>query len=147
MKKKICEIRSVFVQPHITTPYSGDDLTLTNRSARIKLVKKNKVALGAARLQWFKAPKPYTGSSAYYQWRLWNAVNWERYKGGDILEKASGAYSPPTEEAGPMWHRKDEGEESEEEESEGEESEGEESEGEESEGEDVGAAMAAVKLE
>ena len=33
------------------------------------------------------------------------------------------------------------------EESEGEESEGEESEGEESEGEDVGAAMAAVKLE
>ena len=59
----------------------------------------------------------------------------------------SGAYSPPTEEAGPMWHRKDEGEESEEEESEGEESEGEESEGEESEGEDVGAAMAAVKLE
>ena len=32
----------------------------------------------------------------------------------------SGAYSPPTEEAGPMWHRKDEGEESEGEESEGE---------------------------
>ena len=92
--------------------------------------------------QWFKAPKPYTGSSAYYQWRLWNAVNWERYKGGDILDKTTGAYSPPTEEAGPMWHREDEGEESEEEESEGEESEGEES-----EGEDVGAAMAAVKLE
>ncbi len=100
--------------------------------------------------KWFKAPKPYTGrgddiiNSAYYQWRLWNADNWDRYKGGDILDKATGesAYSPPTEEAGPMWHRKDEGEESEEEESEGEESEGEES-----EGEDVGAAMAAVKLE
>ena len=71
------------------------------------------------------------------------------HQGHLIKLKATGesAYSLPTEEAGLMWHRKDEGEESEEEESEGEESEGEESEGEESEGEDVGAAMAAVKLE
>jgi hypothetical protein len=43
-------------------------------------------------------------------------VNWDRYKGGGILEKATGkSVSPPTEEA----DRKDEGEESEEEESEG----------------------------
>ena len=69
-----------------------------------------------------------------------NAEKWYRYKVGFILDKATGeSVSPPTEEAGPMWHRKDEGEESEEEESEGEESEGEESE--------VGAAMAAVRLE
>jgi len=56
------------------------------------------------------------------------------HQGHLIKLKATGesACSPPTEEAGPMWHRKDEGEESE---------------GEESEGEDVGAAMAAVKLE
>jgi hypothetical protein len=38
------------------------------------------------------------------------------------------AYSPPTEEAGPLWQKK-------------------ESEGEESEGEEVEAAMAAVRLE
>ena len=84
-----------------------------------RVVKKN---LKMAR-KWFKAPKPYIGrgddiiNSAYYQWRLWNRDNWERYKGGDILEKATGkSVSPPTEEA----DRKDEGEESEEEESEGE---------------------------
>ncbi len=52
-----------------------------------------------------------------------------------IEDKTTGesAYSPTTEEAGPMWHRK--------------ESEGEESEGEESEGEEVRAVMAAVRLE
>ena len=45
---------------------------------------------------WFKAPKPFTGKgetehmAAYYQWRLWNAVDWARYKGGVIVEKATG---------------------------------------------------------
>ena len=28
--------------------------------------------------------------AAYYQWRLWNAVDWARYKGGGIVEKATG---------------------------------------------------------
>jgi hypothetical protein len=53
-----------------------------------------------------------------------------KYKGHLINDKATGesAYSPPTEEVGPLWHKK-------------------ESEGEESEGEEVGAAMAAVRLE
>ena len=52
----------------------------------------------------------------------------EKYKGYAIKDKATGnsAYSPSTEEAGPLWHRKDEGEES--------------------EREEVGAAMAAVRL-
>jgi hypothetical protein len=56
-----------------------------------------------------------------------------KYK-GYLEDNATGesAYSPPTEEAGPTWHRKDEGEESEREESEGEE---------------MGAAMASVRLE
>ena len=49
--------------------------------------------------KWFKAPKPFTGKgdceqvSAYYQWRLWNAVKWSRYKGGVIVEKATGKES------------------------------------------------------
>ena len=36
--------------------------------------------------KWFNAPKPYAGkgdtelNSAYYQWRLWNAVKWYRYR-------------------------------------------------------------------
>jgi len=28
--------------------------------------------------------------AAYYQWRLWNAVDWARYKGVVIVEKATG---------------------------------------------------------
>ena len=42
------------------------------------------------------APKPFTGEgdtelvTAYYQWRLWNAVTWSRYKGWVIVEKANG---------------------------------------------------------
>ena len=91
--------------------------------------------------RWFKAQKPKRNQShpelvaAYHQYRVWNVPECSaKYKGHLVKLKATGesAYSPPTEEAGPMWHRKDEGEESE---------------GEESEGEDVGAAMAAVKLE
>ena len=31
--------------------------------------------------------------AAYYQWRLWNAVTWSRYKGGVIVEKATGKES------------------------------------------------------
>ena len=46
--------------------------------------------------KWFKAPKPFTGKgdteyiATYYQWRLWNAVDWARYKGVVIVEKATG---------------------------------------------------------
>ena len=67
--------------------------------------------------------------SAYHQYRVWNVPECkEKYKGYAIKDKATGnsAYSPSTEEAGPLWHRKDEGEES--------------------EREEVGAAMAAVRL-
>jgi hypothetical protein len=87
--------------------------------------------------RWFKAPKPPSAnnypelSSAYHQYRVWNVPESKgKYKGHLIHDKATGesAYSPPTEEAGPLWHKK-------------------ESEGEESEGEEVGAAMAAVRLE
>jgi len=87
--------------------------------------------------KWFNAPKPYAGkgttelSSAYYQWRLWNAVTWSRYKGGVIVEKATGKSV--------SWPH---GEESEEEE-EGSEKETEESE----EEEEMTAAKAAVRVE
>ena len=83
--------------------------------------------------KWFNAPKPYAGkgttelSSAYYQWRLWNAVTWSRYKGGVIVEKATGkSVSSPH------------GEESEEEEKSEEENE---------EEEEMTVAMAAVRVE
>jgi hypothetical protein len=83
--------------------------------------------------RWFNAPKPFTGkgdaelTGAYYQWRLWNAAKWSRYKGGLIVEKATGkSVSSPH------------GEESEEEEEEEEEG---------SEEEEMTVAMAAVRVE
>jgi hypothetical protein len=95
---------------------------------------------------WFKAPKPFTGKgetehmAAYYQWRLWNAVDWARYKGGVIVEKATGL--------SPVARDDDDDDDEEEEEEEEEElkvwmftrpkKE---------EDEEVGVAMAAVKLE
>ena len=83
--------------------------------------------------KWFNAPKPYAGkgdtelNSANYQWRLWNAVKWYRYKGGVIVEKATGISPPRGEE------EDDEEEGSEEEE--------------ESEEEEMAAAMAAVRVQ
>ena len=84
--------------------------------------------------KWFNAPKPYTSNKAtpeqnkaYYQWRLWNAVKWYRYKGGVIVEKATGISPPRGEE------EDDEEEGSEEEE--------------ESEEEEMAAAMAAVRVQ
>jgi hypothetical protein len=84
--------------------------------------------------KWFNAPKPYTGNmappeqtKAYYQWRLWNAVKWHRYKGGVITEKATGISPPRLEE-------EDDEEEGSEEEAESEE-------------EEMAAAMAAVRVE
>ncbi len=84
--------------------------------------------------KWFNAPKPYTGNmatseqaSAYYQWRLWNAVKWYRYKGGAIVEKATGISPPRGEE-------------------EDDEEEGSEDESEEEE-EAMTVAMAAVRVE
>jgi hypothetical protein len=84
--------------------------------------------------KWFNAPKPYTSNKAtpeqnkaYYQWRLWNAVKWYRYKGKVIIEKATGI-SPPRLE------QEDDEEEGSEEEAESEE-------------EEMAAAMAAVRVE
>ena len=69
----------------------------------------------------------YELTGAYYQWRLWNAAKWSRYKGGLIVEKATGkSVSSPH------------GEESEEEEEEEEEG---------SEEEEMTVAMAAVRVE
>jgi hypothetical protein len=88
--------------------------------------------------KWFNAPKPYTGNmatseqaSAYYQWRLWNAVSWRLYKGKVITEKATGI-SPP--------HLKEEDEAGSEEEAGNEEED-------ESEEETMTVAMAAVRVE
>ena len=85
--------------------------------------------------EWFKAPKPSTAKgdtehmAAYYQWRLWNADGWARYKGGVIIEKATGkSVSSPH------------GEEEEEEEEEQQQQE-------EVVVDEAGAAMAAVRLE
>ena len=78
--------------------------------------------------KWFKAPKPFTGKgdpeyiAAYYQRRLWNAVKWDsRYKGGFIVEKATGKSVSAS-------HGEESEEEEEEEGSEGEEEESEEEE-------------------
>ena len=57
--------------------------------------------------RWYKAPKPFTGkgdtelTAAYYYYRIWNAAKWSRYKGGLIVEKATGksVSSPRGEES------------------------------------------------
>jgi len=64
--------------------------------------------------------------AAYYQWRLWNAVGWARYKGGGILEKATGL--------SPVARDDDDDDDDEEEEEEKEE-------------EEMTVAMAAVRVE
>ena len=69
-------------------------------------------------------------ASAYYQWRLWNAVTWRLYKGKVITEKATGI-SPP--------HLKEEDDEEVEEAGNEEE--------EESEEETMTVAMAEVRVE
>ena len=80
--------------------------------------------------RWYKAPKPFTGkgdtelTAAYYYYRIWNAAKWSRYKGGLIVEKATGkSVSSPR----------------------GEDSEDEEED--ESEEEEMTVAMAAVRVE
>jgi hypothetical protein len=80
--------------------------------------------------KWFMAPRPsWKTHQEYYQWRVWNAAKVPNYKGGLIVEKATGKSVPPPAEIepeSPEW----ESEESEEEED-----------------EEVTVAMAAVRVE
>ena len=84
--------------------------------------------------KWFNAPKPSASTrKEYNQWRVWNVAKTQlgvlrkEYKGGLIVEKATGKSVPPSE--------------SEEEDEDEEESE------EESEEEEMTVAMAAVRVE
>ena len=86
--------------------------------------------------KWFNAPKPSASTrAAYYMWRVWNVAKTplgvlrKEYKGGLIVEKATGKSVPPPES-------EDDDEDEEEEESE-----------EESEEEEMTVAMAAVRVE
>ena len=86
--------------------------------------------------KWFNAPKPSASTrSAYNMWRVWNVAKTQlgvlrkEYKGGLIVEKATGKSVPPPES-------EDDDEDEEEEESE-----------EESEEEEMTVAMAAVRVE
>ena len=63
--------------------------------------------------KWFKAAQPFwTDRTAYNQWRVWNAAKTnegkdiEGYKGGLIIEKATGKSVPPPET--PEWESEDE---------------------------------------
>ena len=88
--------------------------------------------------KWFKAPKPYSKSTAYHQWRVWNWPDLgDKYKGGLIIEKATGKSVPPPEmPQTPEWESEPECE-----------SEPEEEEVSEEETETVTVAMAAVRVE
>ncbi len=84
--------------------------------------------------KWFNAPKPSASTrAAYYMWRVWNVAKTQlgelrqEYKGGLIVEKATGKSVPPSE--------------SEEEDEVGSEEE------DESEEEEMTVAMAAVRVE
>jgi len=85
--------------------------------------------------KWFNAPKPSASTrKAYNMWRVWNVAKTQlgvfrkEYKGGLIVEKATGKSVPPPES--------EDDDEDEEEESE-----------EESEEEEMTVAMAAVRVE
>jgi len=85
--------------------------------------------------KWFNAPKPSASTrKAYYMWRVWNVAKTplgvlrKEYKGGLIVEKATGKFV--------LSPRGEESEDEEEEESE-----------EESEEEEMTVAMAAVRVE
>ena len=85
--------------------------------------------------KWFNAPKPSASTrAAYYMWRVWNVAKTQlgvlrkEYKGGLIVEKATGKFV--------LSPRGEESEDEEEEESE-----------EESEEEEMTVAMAAVRVE
>ena len=62
--------------------------------------------------KWFKATKPYSKSTAYHHWRVWNYPPYKTYKGGLIIEKATGKSVPPPEtpecESEPEWESEDE---------------------------------------
>ena len=52
--------------------------------------------------RWFMAPKPSASTgAAYHQWRVWNAAKVPNYKGGLIVEKATGKSVPPPAEIEP----------------------------------------------
>ena len=96
------ELKKRVVPPRFMTDEEKVALTKGNSKAMIRA---NKEVFDYSRVRekdllkaqkWFKAPKPFTGKgdteyiATYYQWRLWNAVEWDRYKGGLIVEKATG---------------------------------------------------------
>jgi len=57
--------------------------------------------------KWFKAPKPSsTTTAAYHQWRVWNYPPYKTYKGGLIIETATGKSASPPET--PEWESEDE---------------------------------------
>ena len=87
--------------------------------------------------KWFKAPKPYSKSPDYHQWRAWNYPECgDKYKGYLIIEKATGKSVPPPEmPQTPEWESEPECESEPEEEEEV------------SEEETVTVAMAAVRVE
>ena len=59
--------------------------------------------------KWFKAPKPSsTTTAAYHQWRVWNYPTYIKYKGGLIIEKATGRSDPPETPQTPEWESEDE---------------------------------------
>ena len=62
--------------------------------------------------KWFKTTKPYSKSTAYHHWRVWNYPPYKTYKGGLIIEKATGKSVPPPEtpecESEPEWESEDE---------------------------------------
>ena len=75
--------------------------------------------------KWFKAAKPYSKSTAYHQWRVWNWKKYRYYQGNVIIDKATGQ-SASSSSAKDEDEEEESGDESEEEESEEEESEEEE---------------------
>ena len=57
--------------------------------------------------KWFKATKPYSKSTAYHHWRVWNYPPYKTYKGGLIIEKATGQSVTPVSVT-PEWESEDE---------------------------------------
>ena len=58
--------------------------------------------------KWFKAPKPSsTTVTAYHHWRVWNHPPYKTYKGGLIIEKATGQSVTPVSVT-PEWESEDE---------------------------------------
>ena len=92
VKERRNVLKKNVVPPRVLTYEDKDTLARGNSKAIIRANEKvydysliAKKDLPKAK-EWFKAPKPFTGKgdsdhmAAYYQWRLWNGVDWARYK-------------------------------------------------------------------